>query len=122
MHAPVGSTHGHLVMHDPASRSHPLHVTWSDGAARASRVPMLKFAVVPKAMNNPFFDLTRDACVAEPSQLANVERTVKFYGEGETAILDRIKVSTHVGYNVFGTASAFWLDRISALNAVRRAQ
>ncbi len=40
----------------------------------------------------------------------------------ELSILDRIKVSTHVGYNVFGTASAFWLDRISALNAARRAQ
>jgi FkbM family methyltransferase len=35
----------------------------------------------------------------------------------ELSILDRIKVSTHVGYNVFGTASAFWLDRVNALNA-----
>ncbi len=32
-------------------------------------------------------------------------------------IRDSIKVSTHVGYNVFGTASAFWQDRINALNA-----
>ena len=35
----------------------------------------------------------------------------------ELSILDRIKVSTHVGYNVFGTASALWQDRINALNA-----
>jgi FkbM family methyltransferase len=35
----------------------------------------------------------------------------------ELSILDRIKVSTNTGYNVFGTASAFWLDRINALNA-----
>ena len=35
----------------------------------------------------------------------------------ELSILDRIKVSSHVGYNVFGTASAFWQDRIGALNA-----
>jgi FkbM family methyltransferase len=35
----------------------------------------------------------------------------------ELSILDRIKVSTHVGYNVFGTASAFWQNRISAINA-----
>ena len=35
----------------------------------------------------------------------------------DLSILDRIKVSTHVGYNVFGTASAFWQDRIQALNA-----
>jgi FkbM family methyltransferase len=42
----------------------------------------------------------------------------------ELSILDRIKVSSHVGYNVFGTASAFWLDRVSALNAraARRSQ
>jgi FkbM family methyltransferase len=40
------------------------------------------------------------------------------------AILDRIKVATNVGYNVFGTASAFWQDRINRLNAdaSRRAQ
>ena len=35
----------------------------------------------------------------------------------DLSILDRIKVSSHVGYNVFGTASAFWQDRINALNA-----
>jgi FkbM family methyltransferase len=35
----------------------------------------------------------------------------------ELSILDRIKVSSNVGYNVFGTASTFWQDRITALNA-----
>jgi FkbM family methyltransferase len=42
----------------------------------------------------------------------------------ELSILDRIKVSSHVGYNVFGTTSAFWQDRVSALNAnaARRTQ
>ncbi|MBR0697549.1 FkbM family methyltransferase [Bradyrhizobium lablabi] len=42
----------------------------------------------------------------------------------ELSILDRIKVSTHIGYNVFGTSSAFWQDRIQALNAraARRVQ
>jgi len=35
----------------------------------------------------------------------------------ELSILDRIKVSTNIGYNVFGTASAFWQNRINALNA-----
>src|SRR6218665_3819766 len=33
----------------------------------------LKFAVVPKAMNNPFFDLTRDGCIAEAAKLGNIE-------------------------------------------------
>jgi FkbM family methyltransferase len=42
----------------------------------------------------------------------------------ELSILDRIKVSSHIGYNVFGTASAFWQNRIDALNtdAARRMQ
>jgi len=42
----------------------------------------------------------------------------------ELSILDRIKVSSHIGYNVFGTASAFWQNRIDALNAdaARRTQ
>jgi FkbM family methyltransferase len=35
----------------------------------------------------------------------------------ELSILDRIKVSSNIGYNVFGTASAFWQDRINSLNA-----
>jgi len=35
----------------------------------------------------------------------------------ELSILDRIKISSHVGYNVFGTSSAFWQERIAALNA-----
>jgi FkbM family methyltransferase len=42
----------------------------------------------------------------------------------DLSILDRIKVSANVGYNVFATSSAFWLDRINSLNASasRRAQ
>ena len=35
----------------------------------------------------------------------------------ELSILDRIKVASHVGYNVFGTSSAFWQDRFRRLNA-----
>ena len=44
-------------------------------------------------------------------------RSGKMETVSDLSILDRIKVSTHVGYNVFGTASAFWQDRINALNA-----
>jgi FkbM family methyltransferase len=42
----------------------------------------------------------------------------------ELSILDRIKVSSNIGYNVFGTASAFWQAQIAALNAgaARRVQ
>jgi FkbM family methyltransferase len=35
----------------------------------------------------------------------------------ELSILDRIKVATNVGYNVFATASAFWESRFHSLNA-----
>ena len=33
----------------------------------------LRFAVVPKAMNNPYFDLSRDGCMARAKALGNVE-------------------------------------------------
>ena len=35
----------------------------------------LVFAVVPKAMNNPFFDLARDGCEARAKELGNVTCT-----------------------------------------------
>lgn len=33
----------------------------------------LRFAVVPKAMNNPFFDFARDGCEARAEELGNIE-------------------------------------------------
>jgi ribose transport system substrate-binding protein len=33
----------------------------------------LKFAVVPKAMNNPFFDIARDGCMKRAKELGDVE-------------------------------------------------
>jgi len=33
----------------------------------------MRFAVVPKAMNNPYFDLSRDGCMARAKALGNVE-------------------------------------------------
>lgn len=41
----------------------------------------------------------------------------RFETLNDLAILDRIKVASHVGYNVFGTSSAFWLERFERLNA-----
>ncbi len=32
-----------------------------------------RFAIVPKAMNNPFFDLSRDGCMKRAEELGNVE-------------------------------------------------
>jgi FkbM family methyltransferase len=44
-------------------------------------------------------------------------RSGRFETAIDLSILDRIKVSTHVGYNVLGTASAFWENRVHSLNA-----
>jgi ribose transport system substrate-binding protein len=42
-------------------------------AAPAGAADKLKFAVVPKAMNNPFFDIARDGCLKRAAELGNVE-------------------------------------------------
>src|SRR5436305_11768601 len=44
-------------------------------------------------------------------------RSGRFETVTELSILDRVKVSSHVGYNVLGTASAFWENRVHSLNA-----
>ena len=43
------------------------------------------FAVVPKAMNNPFFDLVRDGCMAKAAELGNIECVYLGPVEHETA-------------------------------------
>jgi ribose transport system substrate-binding protein len=42
-------------------------------AVPAAGAEKLKFAVVPKAMNNPFFDIARDGCIKRAKELGNVE-------------------------------------------------
>ena len=42
-------------------------------ATPTGRAETLKFAVVPKAMNNPFFDIARDGCIKRAKELGNVE-------------------------------------------------
>lgn len=44
-----------------------------------------KFAVVPKAMNNPFFDVARDGCLKRAKELGNVECIYKGPVEHEPA-------------------------------------
>jgi hypothetical protein len=68
--------------------------------------------------NDPNHTVSRYILDQTPLKLiVHDPRTNRLETVTELSILDRIKVSSHVGYNVFGTASAFWLDRISALNA-----
>jgi len=68
--------------------------------------------------NDPLHTVSRYILDRTPLKLIVYDpRSNRLETVTDLSILDRIKVSTHVGYNVFGTASAFWLDRINALNA-----
>ena len=49
-----------------------------------------KFALVPKAMNNPFFDLARDGCYKAQDELADV--TCEYIGPGEHTELEQIQI------------------------------
>lgn len=49
-----------------------------------------KFALVPKAMNNPFFDLARDGCHKADAELADVECV--YIGPGEHTELEQIQI------------------------------
>lgn len=68
--------------------------------------------------NDPEHTVSRYILEQTPLKLIVYDpRSGRMESVSELSILDRIKVSTHVGYNVFGTASAFWQDQINALNA-----
>jgi len=43
--------------------------------------------------------------------------TDRFEPLTQLSTLDRIKVASHVGYNVFATASAFWEQRLYSMNS-----
>jgi FkbM family methyltransferase len=68
--------------------------------------------------NDPDHTVSRYILEQTPLKLIVYDpRSNRLETVSELSILDRIKVSSHVGYNVFGTASTFWQDRINALNA-----
>ena len=56
----------------------------------ASAADKLKLALVPKAMNNPFFDLARDGCYKAQDELADVECV--YIGPGEHTELEQIQI------------------------------
>lgn len=58
------------------------------GAALAQ--DQLRLALVPKAMNNPFFDLARDGCYKAQEELDNVECV--YIGPGEHTELEQIQI------------------------------
>jgi FkbM family methyltransferase len=68
--------------------------------------------------NDPHHTVSRFILEQTPLKLIVYDpRSNRLETVTELSILDRIKVSSHVGYNVFGTASAFWQNRINAMNA-----
>jgi FkbM family methyltransferase len=68
--------------------------------------------------NDPRHTVSRFILEKTPLKLMVYDpRSGRMESVTELSILDRIKVSSHVGYNVFGTASLFWEDRINAVNA-----
>jgi len=48
------------------------------------------FALVPKAMNNPFFDLARDGCMQAQEELNDV--TCEYIGPGEHTEMEQIQI------------------------------
>ena len=50
----------------------------------------MKFALVPKAMNNPFFDLARDGCMKAQAELDGVE--CYYIGPGEHTEQEQIQI------------------------------
>jgi FkbM family methyltransferase len=68
--------------------------------------------------NDPDHTVSRYILEQTPMKLIVYDpRSNRLETVSDLSILDRIKVSSHVGYNVFGTASKFWQDRIKAVNA-----
>jgi FkbM family methyltransferase len=68
--------------------------------------------------NDPDHTVSRYILEQTPLKLIVYDpRSMRLETVTDLSILDRIKVSSHVGYNVFGTSSAFWQERIAALNA-----
>jgi FkbM family methyltransferase len=75
--------------------------------------------------NDPNHTVSRYILEQTPLKLiVHDPRAGRFETVTDLAILDRIKVASNIGYNVFGTASAFWENRIHSLNAsaARRVQ
>ncbi len=71
--------------------------------------------------NDPSHTVSRYILDETPLKLiVHDPSTGRFETVTELSILDRIKVASNIGYNVFGTASAFWEDRIHSLNALAK--
>jgi FkbM family methyltransferase len=68
--------------------------------------------------NDPTHSVSRYILEQTPMKaIIHDPATDRFEALTQLSTLDRIKVASHVGYNVFATSSAFWEERIYGLNS-----
>ena len=65
-------------------------IALAGGAALADSHEKLKLALVPKAMNNPFFDLARDGCYKAQEEEADIECV--YIGPSEHTEIEQIQI------------------------------
>src|SRR5580692_4921909 len=78
-----------------------------------------RFVIVPKAMNNPFFDVARDGCLARAKELGTVECIYKGPIEHEPATEAQI-IQDFVTQKVDGMAISV-ADAASATKVIKAA-
>lgn len=79
-----------------------------------------RFAVVPKAMNNPYFDLSRDGCMKRAKELGNVECVYRGPVEHEPASQVQI-IQDLITQGVDGLAISV-PDAAVAVNVIKQAR
>ena len=80
----------------------------------------MRFAVVPKAMNNPYFDLSRDGCMKRAKELGNVECVYRGPVEHEPASQVQI-IQDLITQGVDGMAISV-PDAAVAVNVIKQAR
>lgn len=80
----------------------------------------MRFAIVPKAMNNPYFDLSRDGCMKRAKELGNVECIYKGPIEHEPASQVQI-IQDLITQRVDGLAISV-SDAEAAINVIKQAR
>ncbi|MCB5175748.1 sugar-binding protein [Microvirga lenta] len=79
-----------------------------------------RFAIVPKAMNNPYFDLSRDGCMKRAKELGNIECIYKGPVEHEPASQAQI-IQDLISQNVDGIAISV-ADAAAAVRVIKSAR
>ena len=68
--------------------------------------------------NDPTHSVSRYILEQTPMKaIIHDPATDRFEALTQLSTLDRIKVASHVGYNVFATSSVFWEQRIYSMNS-----